>query len=176
MELLIGCGNSRERRLAWETEDKKFQQWTELVTLDKQEPADYIYDLECFPYPFPDDYFDEIHAYEVLEHTGVQGNVKFFFKQFHELWRMLKPDGYLAATVPAWNSVWAWGDPSHRRIINGGSLTFLDRDKYKQLGRTPMSDFRKLWKGDFIALMAEEREPEQFIFVLQAIKPARAYD
>ena len=29
--------------------------------------------------PFGDDAFDEIHAYEVLEHTGRQGDWRFFF-------------------------------------------------------------------------------------------------
>jgi hypothetical protein len=48
--------------------------------------------------------------------------------------------------------MWAWGDPSHRRVINEGSFTFLDQTQYaKQVGKTAMTDFRSLWKGDFHA-------------------------
>lgn len=117
-----------------------------------------------------DNLYDEIHAYEVLEHIGQQGDYNTFFAQFTELHRILKPNSYVFATCPAWHSMWAWGDPSHSRIINAGTLAFLSQAEYeKQVGVTPMSDFRYLYRADFRTVMAEETA-DTFLFILQAIK------
>lgn len=169
-ELLIGCGNSRDKRIH-APGDKR--EWHNLITLDFDEDCrpDVVHDLEVLPYPFGDNTFDEIHAYEVLEHTGNQGDWKFFFDQFAEFHRILKPDGVLIATVPKWDSMWAWSDPSHKRIISRGTLTFLSQKEYqKQIGKTSMSDFRSYWKGDFSLIWYDETEKDHFKFALKAEK------
>jgi SAM-dependent methyltransferase len=124
------------------------------------------------PYPFPDNEFDEIHAYEVLEHTGMQGDYHFFFAQFAELWRILRPDGFLCATVPMWDSVWAWADPGHTRVISKDTLSFLCPEHYEQLTdeTSASSDYREmLGKTNFQPIGIEEGE-HQFGFVMQAKK------
>lgn len=149
--------------------------WEHLVTLDHNADhrPDVVHDLEVLPYPFEEDAFEEIHAYEVLEHLGRQGDWRAYFAQFSELWRILKPGGFLAGTCPSWRSMWAWGDPSHTRVITSGSLVFLDQDQYtRQVGKTPMSDFRFVYKADFKAAWIQEDE-EALKFVLQAVKPSR---
>jgi hypothetical protein len=109
----------------------------------------------------------------VLEHTGEQGDYKFFFAQFSELWRILKPGGFLVGTCPGRNSIWAWGDPSHKRIIQPANFVFLDQTQYtRQVGKTPMSDFRYVYQADFEAVLLKE-ESDTFTFVLRAIKPSR---
>jgi len=120
-----------------------------------------------------DDVYTEIHAYEVLEHTGRQGDYKFFFAQFSELWRILIPGGIIIATVPSRNSPWAWGDPSHTRIIQPESLSFLNQPAYtEQVGKTAMSDFRFCYKADFDITWSKD-DGETHTFVLTAIKPSR---
>lgn len=120
--------------------------------------------------PHEDDFYDEIHAYEVLEHIGRQGDYRKFFDQFAEFWRILKPDGFLFATVPSWNSEWAWGDPSHTRVIAPGTLVFLSQRQYReQVGKTPMSDFRWCYKADFETVFVRE-DNGAILFVLQAVK------
>lgn len=168
-ELLFGCGNSRRKLLG--TED-----WDELVTIDHDPDcgADIIHDLEK-PLPFDDDSFDGVHAYEVLEHLGQQGDYEAFFAHFAEIWRVLKHGGHLYATVPSWRSEWAWGDPSHRRVITKGSIAFLSQGQYRdQIGKTAMTDFRWLWKGDFVPAFLDD-DGHCFSFVLQAHKPARSF-
>lgn len=169
-ELLIGCGNRRIKKLSFGGHE-----WDGLVTLDHDPNcgADITHDLESLPWPVDADSFDEVHAYEVLEHLGEQGDYKAFFAQFAEIYRVLKPGGLLFATVPAWDDIWAWSDPSHRRIITRGTLVFLDQTEYvKQVGKTAMTDFRWLWHGDF-ETMAGETENGSFKFALKAHKPAR---
>ncbi|MCB1907521.1 MAG: tetratricopeptide repeat protein [Rhodocyclaceae bacterium] len=170
-ELLIGCGASREKRLSADNDPH----WKNLTTLDinAEHGPDVVWDLTETRLPFDDDSFDEIHAYEVLEHTGAQGDYRFFFAQFSDFWRILKPGGLLVGTSPAFDSPWAWGDPSHTRIVNRESLTFLDQSEYeRQVGVTAMSDFRYLYQADFQLLAATVRD-ESFQFILRAIKPSR---
>ena len=166
-ELLIGCGSDHRKRLASDgTKD-----WSNLTTLDCNEDhkPDVVWDLMELPLPFPDQEFDEIHAYEVLEHLGQQGDYKLFFAQFSEFWRLLKPNGYFFATCPSRNSVWAYGDPSHTRIIQLEQLVFLSQNEYKkQVGKTPMSDFRNIYKADFEVVFQED-DGETIRFVLQRI-------
>src|SRR5690606_26663551 len=114
---------------------------------NKDHNPDIVWDLTVHPLPFNDEEFDEIHAYEVLEHLANQGDYEFFFKEFTEYWRILKPKGRFFASVPV--GVWTWGDPSHKRVIQPETLIFLDQDQYAQVGTTSMSDFRYLYKVSF---------------------------
>lgn len=149
-ELLLGCGTARLKKLSQEGLSKT---WDQLTTLDMSPEvgADVVHDLEKLPYPFPDSSFDEIHAYDVLEHQGRQGDWRFFFDQFTEFARILKLDGYLFGISPHWFSNWAWGDPGHTRIINAEQLSYLDRSTYvknQELG-SPMTNYLWYWKGNF---------------------------
>ena len=167
-ELLIGAGVNHQKRFMTDAGD----QWQNVTKLDivDHPGIDVIWDLERLGYPFDDNTFDEIHAYEVLEHTGQQGDYKFFFKQFSEFWRILKPDGIICATVPAFNSIWAWADPGHTRVINEGSLVFLSQGAYKdQVGKTRMSDYRSFYRADF-RTEYQAYESESFVFCIRAIK------
>jgi len=168
-ELMIGCGSSRAKRL-YVSDDTE---WHNLTTLDIDPGVkpDVVHDLDVLPYPFEDNSFDEIHAYECLEHCGRQGDWKYFFAQWYEFWRMLKPDGIFCATVPMWDSPWAWGDPGHTRVLPKESLVFLNQGEYAQVGETSMTDYRSVWKGNFETLHIKEAE-HQFGFVLRAVKPS----
>lgn len=153
-ELLLGCGHRHEKQFGVIGREE----WDGLVKLDMN-PAtgcDVVHDLDVLPYPFADEQFDEIHAYEVLEHCGKQGDWRFFFAQFDELYRLLKPGGYIVGSTPAWDGQWAWGDPGHTRIIDAQQLGFLDRRVYETCDKTPTTDYRNAFRCDF-ELVAYER-------------------
>jgi len=170
-ELVIGVGG-RVEKLIYLPARQGFNCVTTLDINASHKP-DVQWDLEKLPLPFDNNNFNEIHAYEVLEHTGAQGDYRFFFAQFCEFWRILKPGGYLMGSCPALSSPWLWGDPGHKRVICPGSLVFLDQDQYKhQVGKTAMSDYRFYWQGDFKVMDARE-DRDTFYFMLRAIKPAR---
>lgn len=164
-ELLLGCGSRIEKSLTFDAIPPVFQS---VVTVDinPEHKPDIVHDLNVLPYPFADEEFDEIHAYEVLEHLGRQGDYKFFFGQFEEFHRILKPGGYVCASVPAWDNEWAWADPGHTRVICPKSLMFLEQEFYKGVGSDARTDYRDVYKGDFAVLAMQEKNAN-FFFVLQ---------
>ena len=167
MELLLGCGRDWKKKVTFDGIPKEWSK--DLVTLDIDETCNphVVHDLNDLPYPFDDELFDEIHAYEVLEHCGKQGDWRFFFNQFSELHRILKPGGFLIGTCPNWDGVWAWSDPGHTRIISPQSLNFLCQAEYAaQVGKTAMTDYRFCYEADFEKYAMQESD-ENWGFVLR---------
>lgn len=169
-ELLLGCGSSRVKKLCYGGR----AEWSALTTLDHSatHAPDVVHDMGVLPLPLADEQFDEIHAYCCLEHVGAQGDWRFFFAQWSDFWRLLKPGGLFFGICPAADSPWAWGDPSHTRIIGPECLIFLHQPAYEQVGTTPMSDFRFAYEADF-DLIHSQSAGHHFEFVLQAVKPSR---
>lgn len=167
-ELLIGCGNRREKIIGE-------GDWTSLVTvdLDPSVKPDVVWDLNRVPLPFDPDTFSEIHCYDVLEHTGSQGDWRFFFRQWDDFWRILKSGGTFNCIVPKAESVWAWGDPGHTRVIHPASLTYLHRPAYSQIGETAMTDYRPYFVSDWDLLASGSTSEHQNGFILKAVKPRR---
>lgn len=168
-ELLIGCGHNHSKRVYTDGKD----QWSDLVTLDVNQTVepDVVHDLNILPLPFKDDSFDEIHGYEVLEHVGRQGDWRFFFDQWTDFHRIIKPGGLFFGTCPHHTSPWAWGDPSHTRIIGVEALTFLSQRIYSEsTGKTTMTDFRDYYKADWELVNQSVTADLTQIFVLKAVK------
>ena len=153
--LNLGCG---ERKVRLNNE----------VGLDIKKPCDVLWDLNKHPLPFKDEEFDEIYAFHVLEHFGKQGDWKFFFEEWSEYYRILKPGGLFKGCVPYFKSVWALGDPGHTRIFPDTYFIFLSQAAYEdQVGKTGMADYRDVWKGNFKVMYAKCNDGKAFEFTLQ---------
>lgn len=74
--------------------------------------------------PYEDNYFDSVSAYDFLEHvprllaSNNEAQVRFpFIELMNEIWRVLKPNGVLYASTPAYPCQEAFVDPTHVNII-----------------------------------------------------------
>lgn len=170
-EILLGAGASREKKLG----SHGREEWAELITVDfnAEHAPDVVHDINE-PLPFDHDFADEIHAYDVMEHIGQQGDWKTFFNQWSDIWRVLKPGGLFFGISPHWSSPWAWMDPGHSRVYGPEVLTFLCQQEYvDHVGKTPMTDYRFFYRADFDVLATAIQPNRQFSYVLRAVKPSR---
>lgn len=150
---------------------------------DERLAPDLVCELGAQPIPLPDDSVDLIIAWHVLEHVGKQGETAEWFHAWEELYRVLKPDGWLYGESPYYDSLWAWQDPTHTRVIGEGSFTFFRQDSYRN--DTMISPYRI--RCDFVPMsfdshppLCVHRNPAQpaicnFRFSLQAIKPLKPW-
>lgn len=195
--LLLGCGNMHDKRVVFTPEVEhqdylgpgspwqKFEDYARLHLHDQvpeliQKYIDKVdgfakassmmlHDLNELPYPWADEAYDEIHAYEVLEHCGRQGDGDFFFGQFNEFWRMLKPGGYFCLSVPMWDSEVAWGVPDHVRVLPPGIFGFLTKDYYNNIGKPGYGDYRHMLDGRYWIAVAKHETEEQLNVVLRKL-------
>jgi len=81
--------------------------------------ADIIHDLDVFPYPFPDNEFDQILCRHGLEHLT---NV---IKVMEEVHRICRPGGLVHIAGPHFSSCDFYTDPTHRRAFTSRSMDYF---------------------------------------------------
>jgi len=86
--------------------------------------ADIVHDLDVFPYPIPDDSFDDILLQDVLEH--VQQPIRLF----EELHRVGRPGARIQLRTPHFSSVLAYGDPTHRHAFSTLAIRSLAEPRF----------------------------------------------
>jgi len=130
MKLNIGCGKNI---------------CNDFINLDKVPFNDSVvqYDLEDFPYPFPDNHFDEIRAWHILEHlSDLQ-------QAMDELHRVCKPNAVLDIRVPYFSSQGAFNNPEHKRFFTWRTFEYFPKFKIEKRrlhfrsipkGKTPIVD------------------------------------
>lgn len=87
--------------------------------------TDVVWDLEKFPWPFPDNSVDEIVCNHYIEHT------KDMIAFMNELHRILVPGATALLRAPYYNSMRAWQDPTHVRAISEASFLYYNQDWLK---------------------------------------------
>jgi SAM-dependent methyltransferase len=114
----------------------------EAMALEGEIPADGMADCvtgDATRLPYPDDTFDRIIASEVMEHIPDDVGA------MDELFRVLRPGGKLAITIPAWlpeKICWALSDEYYAPKSPGGHVRIYTevemRRKMKGAGLTPV--------------------------------------
>lgn len=90
------------------------------VNLDVAATApDVVHDLASRPWPFEDDAFDEVFAFDVIEHLDD------FLGTMEEIHRISAAGARVHITVPHYSSRNAFTDPTHRRFFGVASMDYL---------------------------------------------------
>ena len=102
MKLNLGCGNNKLRGF---------------INVDNQISCnpDILADLEKVPWPFEDDYIDEVILCHVLEHLGETKAA--YLSIIQELYRVCKPGASVIITLPHPRHDHFLTDPTHVRPI-----------------------------------------------------------
>lgn len=163
--LMLGCGRAFVSRTI-RTELSVSEEDTHWVTLDHDPDThpDYLFDLNQLEKgaDLPEGDFDEIHAYDVLEHFGHQGDFRGYYNTFNALWRALKPGGFLLGYVP--REQWAWGDPGHCRSITQQSLLYLTEG---HMDHPATTNYLSCIKGHFWRLVGTKEINKHLIFSMR---------
>ncbi len=89
------------------------------VDLVPGEHTDVVHDLDCLPWPFPDNAFTEVLAFDVLEHLDRLVPV------MEEIHRVTAPGGLVRITVPHFSSANAFTDITHRHYFGWFSTHYF---------------------------------------------------
>ena len=107
--LNLGCGN------------KIYPDAVNHDIIKHRDEVDVVHDLDDMPWPWPDNRFEHIIAYSVLEHLD-----RDLLAAMNELWRIMKPGGQLDIKLPYWNHERTYNDPTHRRGYGRGIFDQFD--------------------------------------------------
>lgn len=90
------------------------------INLDKSKikGVDVVHDLDRYPWPFKDNYFEEVYGQDVIEH------VKDLFMAMQEIHRISKNGARVRLIVPYWHSSAAFY-PNHHYFFNIDGMKFF---------------------------------------------------
>ncbi|MFZ1997086.1 MAG: methyltransferase domain-containing protein [Solirubrobacteraceae bacterium] len=80
---------------------------------------DIVHDIREFPWPFPDNRFDEVHAIDVLEH------VPDMVASMEEIHRICRPGARVHIVVPHFSSNNSYTDPTHAHHLSLMSFDYF---------------------------------------------------
>lgn len=126
------------------------------IDIAKADGVDMVYDLEKFPWPIPKESVDMAVCNHYVEHT------KDIIKFMEEVYRILKPGAQIIIRAPYYNSVRAWQDPTHTRVISEATFLYYNKGWREQnkLDHYPIKcDFDFSFGYDFMpdwAMRSEE--------------------
>lgn len=92
------------------------------IDFNSNTDADVIHDLTQFPYPFENNYFEEIYCNHILEHLPD------LVKVMEELHRVAKPKCKIFIAVPYWTSYRAFVDPTHVRFFTEKTFDYFTEE------------------------------------------------
>ena len=127
-------------------------------------------DLSAAPIPFDDNMFDFCTAFDFIEHiprsSWHQGKPRLaFIELMNEIHRVLKPNGMLLHSTPAFPSKEAFQDPTHVNIITEDTMPYYfcePHNRAKCLGYG--------FNGSFELIAQSWLEDNQLVGIMKAIK------
>jgi hypothetical protein len=98
---------------------------------------DCVYDLNVLPWPFPDDHFNEVLAYDLIEHLGDT------IRTLEEIHRICRNGAVVRITLPHFSCANAYTDPTHRHYFGRFSFDYFTGEN--ELPFYTRARFRRRW-------------------------------
>lgn len=112
IKLNLGCGN-------------KYLKGFVNTDINKSVKADKYFNLNTFPYPFPDNHADLILMDNVMEHLN---DISRVMKELH---RISKQKGIVEIYVPYYKSDGAFDDPTHAHYFTEKSFDYFTKNNFE---------------------------------------------
>lgn len=166
----LGCGTEVKNPFR-----AKVTMGVDVATPDAENNIVYA-DLNVSRIPFPDNYFDYVTAFDLIEHIPrvlVDNNGQSFYpfiNLMNEIHRVLTPTGVFFASTPAYPSSLAFSDPTHVNFISDLTfpLYFCGDGAYAK-------DFSYGFRGGF-DLVAQEWNEGHLMTLMKKAKPPPALE
>ena len=81
---------------------------------------DIVHDLNARPWPFPDGWFEQVHALDVIEHLE---DVPATMEELH---RICRHGAAIEISVPHFSSANAFMDPTHRHFFSHATFRYFE--------------------------------------------------
>lgn len=108
--------------------------------------VDMAWDLEKVPWPWDDDEWEEVWAFDLIEHLRLETN-----EFLDEAWRIIQHGGSLQLRVPSFDNHLSFRDPTHRRVYHPESFFYWDPEHHlwNDFGRYYW-DSQRWWTVEFL--------------------------
>jgi SAM-dependent methyltransferase len=110
-KLNLACGNKLELGENWINHDLYFH----------RKDIDVAWDLNIYPYPFIDNTFAEIKAWDIIEH--LDSPMKFI----EQCWRIMQNGAKISIRTNTSENKTAWRDITHKRVFDKYSFDIFDK-------------------------------------------------
>ena len=127
----VGCGNNKRKNAIG-------------IDSNSNTQADVVHDLDVFPYPFPDNQFEEIYLTNCIEHLND------IVKVMEELHRIGKLGCTITIEAPYFSGQDAFSDPTHKHFFTSRTFDYFTGDFPEFSFYSSKARFKKLgFKIDF---------------------------
>jgi len=127
---------------------------------------DFQHDLLSFPWPFADETFDELLCEHVLEHVESGHRVAVM----NEMYRILKPGGFVTIEVPVFPYWVAIADPTHVSFFVRQSFWYFCRERFQS--GDDYSEHQQLYGIKTWSMRGEKRDSQGSILRVELERPA----
>ena len=110
INLNLGCGIRSANKKAFNVDSRK----TSITDL--------VFDLSRKHWPFKSNRFDNVYAFDILEHFV------YVLPVMDEIWRVTKPGGFLHIRTTYFNTEQSYRDPTHLHYFTLESFDYWDPD------------------------------------------------
>lgn len=95
------------------------------VDIEKVCNPDQVLDIELTPWPYEDNFFEKIHADNILEHVGQ--NPKIFTNIMKEMYRVSQDQAEWFIRIPHHRCDLMWDDYTHVRVLTEKTFRMFDQ-------------------------------------------------